>query len=968
VEIGGTVIEVKKDLRPGRAREDAARQLHDYVERRQRVSGRRYVGVITDGAEWRCYHLMLGALVEVADITIGQGSADPDRLVLWLEGVLATARDIEPTPTEIATRLGAGSSAHKLDRASIAGLYAAHRHLPTVATKRRLWARLLTTALGTHFDDDDELFVEHTLLVCTAEIIAHAVLGIDPTVVAARSLLSGARFEEAGIAGVVEEDFFNWLVEVPEGEAFVKALAYRISRFDWTAVEHDVLKVLYESVIGADTRKKLGEYYTPDWLAEKVVEATVDRPSEQRVLDPSCGSGTFLFHAVRRYLAAAAPGTPTGVLVDGVTDHVFGMDLHPVAVTLARVTYLLAIGRERLTSPDRGVIRIPVFLGDSLQWRQKNPSLFTASSFIVEADDKRELDIAKFEFPTSVLDDIRAFDDLLSEFAERARAQKPGATSAVMPKSVLKRIPLGPGSESMLNATFQTMCRLHREGRDHIWSYYIRNLARPEWLARPINNADVLVGNPPWLAYRYMPSALVKGDPDMQADFKSMSEERGLWQGDTVATHQDLAGLFVARSIELYLRRGGRFGFVMQSAVLDRQQYRGFRTGSYLRAGAEVRVAFKPAWDLRKLRPHFFPITACVVFGNRCDATDPTVALPKSGEVWAGKLPRRDAMWIEVAKRITRSASARTVDGTSRSPYHARFSQGASLVPRMLVMVERREAGPLGHPAGSVPVRSLRSNNEKKPWKGLPALEGNVENEFIYRVHLGETVLPHRILTPLEAVIPRESRALIDVASGRLDAYRGLARWFGDAEDTWEANRSSERLKLIEQFDFRKKLLNQFPIQPERVVYSKSGMHLSAARLTDHRAIVDHVLYWGTAASAAEAHYLCAILNAPVTTQRVRPLMSFGKDERHIDKYVWQLPIPLYDARIEVHARLAALGAEAEKFAALVPIDETKHFAASRRMIRDALAASATGQEIEALVSELLGALPMQPSPPAQPA
>ncbi|HKR52598.1 MAG TPA: N-6 DNA methylase, partial [Pseudonocardiaceae bacterium] len=92
----------------------------------------------------------------------------------------------------------------------------------------------------------------------------------------------------------------------PHGGDFVRTLARRLSRFDWTNVEHDVLKVLYESVIGSETRKQLGEYYTPDWLAEQVVSTAVTDPLNQRVLDPACGSGTFLFHAVRRYLNAAA--------------------------------------------------------------------------------------------------------------------------------------------------------------------------------------------------------------------------------------------------------------------------------------------------------------------------------------------------------------------------------------------------------------------------------------------------------------------------------------------------------------------------------------------------------------------------------------------------------------------------------------------------------------------------------------
>lgn len=73
-------------------------------------------------------------------------------------------------------------------------------------------------------------------------------------------------------------------------------------------------------------------------------------PLTTRVLDPACGSGTFLFHAVRAYIhAGEQQGQALPDLLEGVTRHVLGMDLHPVAVTLARVTYLLAIGRERLT-------------------------------------------------------------------------------------------------------------------------------------------------------------------------------------------------------------------------------------------------------------------------------------------------------------------------------------------------------------------------------------------------------------------------------------------------------------------------------------------------------------------------------------------------------------------------------------------------------------------------------------------
>src|SRR5947209_8499845 len=396
IEVGSCLIEVKRDLSAGSVLPDAIEQLADYLAARQNETGCRYVGILTDGADWRCLCLpgLAGASPprEVSAYKLSPARPDPETFLIWLEGVLATARDIPATSREIRRRLGAGSSSYELDRDTLLQLFRRHRDHPAVRMKRRLWARLLTTALGTQFEDSDELFVEHTYLVNTAEVIAHALVGFDLASIAPASLLSGGKFEESGIAGVVEADFFDWVVHVPGGEPFVRSLARRVGRFHWQNVGGDVLKVLYESVITAPTRKRLGEYYTPDWLAERMVATVIDRPLETRVLDPSCGSGTFVFHAVRRYLAAAeAAGLSLESALAGLTQHVLGMDLHPVAVTLARVTYLLAIGRDRLTNPDRGRIQVPVYLGDAVQWKREAEDLFSGGHLVVETDDQREL-------------------------------------------------------------------------------------------------------------------------------------------------------------------------------------------------------------------------------------------------------------------------------------------------------------------------------------------------------------------------------------------------------------------------------------------------------------------------------------------------------------------------------------------------------------------------------------------------
>lgn len=950
IEVGSCLIEVKRDLASGTVLPDAIAQLGGYLAARQRETGCRYVGLLTDGADWRCVCLPAetGAVPhEVSAFKLAHGRPDAEGFFIWLEGVLATARDIPATPREIQRRLGAGSSAHALDRDTLLELYRQHRDHPAVVMKRQLWARLLTTALGTQFDDSDELFVEHTYLVNTAEIIAHALVGFDLAAIAPASLLSGSKFDESGIAGVVEADFFDWVVHVPGGEAFVRSLARRVGRFQWQEVGGDVLKILYESVITAATRKRLGEYYTPDWLAEKVVASTIEKPLETRVLDPSCGSGTFLFHAARYYLdAAEQAGQRLDQALTGLTRHVLGMDLHPVAVTLARVTYLLAIGRNRLTSPERGPIQVPVYLGDAVQWRRESDDLFSSGDLVIETDDRKQLFETELRFPEELLDDPTRFNQLVESMTKLASSRKPGSTPPKL-SGVYQRYAVSPNAQKVLDNTFQTLCDLHDEGRDHIWSYYVRNLARPWWLAREPNRVDALVGNPPWLAYRYMTEA-------MQKSFRAYSDERGLWQGAKVATHQDLSGLFLVRAVERYLKVGGRFAFVMPNAAVDRGQFSGLRTGTYKRADAKnpVSIAFTPAWDLRRIRPHFFPRGAAVLFGARTEAPAP---LPTEIVQWSGRVPEPNATWNRVQTCLTQTAGqARPSNDDPTSPWSDRFRNGATIFPRMLFFVTRQAAGPLGISAGKVPVRSLQRSNDKKPWKELPPLEGVIESEFIRPVLLGESVLPFRIAESFEAVIPRDREGLMDGQSDRLDAYEGLASWWRRAEALWEQHRSSGRLSLTEQLDYQRKLEQQFPLQQQRVVYNASGMHLLASRLLDNRAVIEHALYWATASTDAEAHYLCAILNAAVFTELVRPFMSYGKDERHFDKHIWQVSVPLYDPGDDLHRRLSARGAELEAAIAGLELNLTRHFSAVRRDVREFIAASDAGQDIEALVEELL--------------
>src|SRR5205823_2249028 len=80
-------------------------------------------------------------------------------------------------------------------------------------------------------------------------------------------------------------------------------------------------------------------------------------------LDPSCGSGSFLRAGVSHFLTHNPDGTDNERL-RLILRNVQGIDIHPVAVTISRATYVLALGK--LVSSARKPIQIPVYLADSL--------------------------------------------------------------------------------------------------------------------------------------------------------------------------------------------------------------------------------------------------------------------------------------------------------------------------------------------------------------------------------------------------------------------------------------------------------------------------------------------------------------------------------------------------------------------------------------------------------------------------
>ena len=933
--LGQTVFEFKRDLR--RERGDAEEELSRYLADRERQTSLRFIGIATDGAEFAPYELRRGRLVRLPGLSLTKERRS--ELLAWLDTAVSIRADLDPTPEAIRRELGRDSLAYERARAAMDGLWTELSEQADVRLRRQLWSELLARVYGTSVDQDD-LFFQHTFLTIVAKTMAARVLGVVPG--QAADLLAGSAFSAAGIHGAVESDFFNWVLDAPGGSELVERIAQQASRFRLADVETDVLRGLYESLVDPTQRHDLGEYYTPDWLAERVCARAVTDPLEQRVLDPACGSGTFLFHAVRRFLAASRDaGLSDRDAVARCSTMVLGIDVHPVAVIIARVTYLLALGEERLREHDQ--LSIPVYLGDSLQW---NTHAFLAEREVLI--DVPDSPTALF-FPFAVTRDPALFDEVVDTML-RLSAEDAGRSAFA---AWLSRRGIGGEAErEVLGQTYATLHELRTAGKDHIWGYVARNQGRPIWLSSDEQRADVLIGNPPWLSYRYMA-------PPMQDTFRAESQRLGVWVGGAGrVSHQDPSGYFFARCVELYLRQGGTIAFVMPFAALSRHHFERFRSGRFAaprtRPGLEHVVAsvrFVEAWGFDERVQPLFPVPSCVLVGiaGEIGAVPPPT-------MFVGDLPRRDATAAEAAVALRLDAAPAPEEGpVGSSPYKRRFRAGAIVFPRMMFVVARVAAGRLGADPSAPLVTSRRSRLEKPPWRDLPSIEGRVEAEFLRPLYLGESVAPFRVLDAPTAVISWDDDAgvLLDRNAAQARGSVFLAAWLRKVEDLW-AEHGKRKEQLVPRLDYFGQLSAQLPGVPIRVVYGASGTLPAAAVLRDPRAIVEHKLYWA-AADEDEARYLEAILNSETARAAVALRQSRGQwGARDFDKVMLDLPIPTFDRSDPLHCELVQLAERAERIAADTPIPSGLGFVRVRALVREAIARDGLFALVDAAVAALL--------------
>ncbi len=605
---GNLIIEFKVDL--DRELDDAKDELKKYFQSLKEKHPRAtYVGIATDGIVFRVFKPVFdknGEVSKISEIDSLDLEKEPnaEKIYLWFDSYLYLSEKIAPTTEDLRRRFGVDSPTFAYVRDELKSMLEAASKDPTVKTKLENWDKYLEIVYGDKLTSED-LFIKHTYLATLAKVMVYLRLyeGKIPSKSQAVSLLDGRVFADYGITNFIEEDFFAWVLNsdvLQRTSDLVVGLLRQVIVYDLDQINEDVFKELYQELVDPEVRHDLGEYYTPDWLAEYAIKKLIQDTPSASILDPACGSGTFLFTAIRLTIhELEKEGWKQEKILTHILNNVMGVDIHPLAVIISRTNYLLAL--RRLLASRSGSVSIPVYLSDSI----KLPEFVSEVRYGLPVYRIGAVGKTFFAIPKSLADKPSVIDEVIGRMYEYAKEYERGEkTRDPLLRAFYNYLKgvgqIGTNEAKILETDLGVLLDLIDKKANSIWTFILRNIYRP--VALSLRKFDVVVGNPPWLALHFMKN------PQYQEFLKEQSIVYGLVdKGSThLFTHMEMATLFLVKSIDLYVKNGGFLAFVMPKSILVSSQHAKFRRFE------KVNATLRRVVDLENVRP-VFNVPSCVV-------------------------------------------------------------------------------------------------------------------------------------------------------------------------------------------------------------------------------------------------------------------------------------------------------------------------------------------------------------------
>ena len=920
----GIVVEIKTNL--DTEREDAKRQLVKYFQSlREKAKGHRYIGLMSDLVQFEIYVPVTedDTVTDVLKIEgIDSRNVSPETLLMFLDSAFLSGQITTPSADELRIKFGTGSPTFSLATEDLMGLWNSIRQSRTNKVKFSIWKRVMGIVYGK--EPEESTFVDQTYLSLVVRILIFIRISGKTlhTENEASSVLSGEYFRDRGLVNLIEEDFFSWILDENVRTKACKTaigLANALSKYDLSRADEDLFKELYQEIVEMRQRHGTGEYYTPRWLCEFTLRKTLESYAEEseefpRILDPACGSGTFLTESIME-LKNRSNKTPPKQLLHEILSKICGLDVNPIAVTIARANYAIALG-DLLLLGER--ITIPIFVADSIKLPKLVPTVYEGMKVYDLVAEGRHLPV-----PSTVFQDQPRRSRILELLKHVAVEYHSGLSKSGARTAFRKQIEdeLSQGEVEVLSGTLDELMTLMDEGRNSIWIFVLSNLYAPIMLLK--TPFDVLVGNPPWIVMRSFKNS------EYQEFLKSQIVEYELldMSKTQMYTHMEMATLFFCKAADLYLRSHGRIGFIMPISVitgaLHHQRFNEFKNP---RMGLQAIHSFKGV-------PGIFSLPPCIIVASKGEQHRSPIRKTE----WKGRitsLPRNaDLKAVRVLLSESESDFSPVRFPTDRSFYYDRFKAGASLFPRNLTFVELPIQITLGIDSER-PLLETSSDVDrvaKKEWKGL-RISGRVEKEFVFGTLLGKDIIPFGCLPLRPVVLPiqhaGDSFNVLDVNVLKSKGYPLVAAWLAKGQCKWEEIRTEKSVenypRLIDRLDHQRLLTNQNPKKRFVVIYNSRGADavsvvIDRKSLSPWRSggteiapmdfISDYTTYRFETNRKEEAHYVCTILNAPSISKAVKPFQPDGAyGKRDIGPRPFMLRIPEYDENNGNHKQLVDIG------------------------------------------------------------
>jgi hypothetical protein len=788
-------------------------------------------------------------------------------------------------------------------------------------------------------DFQELLFCVHTYFVFLMKLIAAELLTISETsfkssfsddlvhsdketlIDKLNHVEDGGVYARRGITNFLEGDFFRWYLDTfsPRLEEAIREVARAFSDFEPatttlnTKSNRDLLKKLYQYLVPQEVRHKLGEYYTPDWLAELILnEVGYDGNTLKRLLDPACGSGTFLVLAIQKAKEYGHTHKENPLeTAKKIVANIWGFDLNPLAVIAARTNYLFALGDlvNELQS-----LEIPIYLADSVLWPDKAGQMqinFAGGEHI-----KVQTSVGQFHVPYIWVKDEGFLMRKAAPLVEKMAKQNYSVSEAL--ERFKKEGLVFPPHEHVVQNFYNEILGFEKQDKNGIWARFLKNIFAP-MIAREF---DFVVGNPPWIRWDYLSQEYRKATLQLWRDYGLFSLKG--FETRLGGGKKDFSMLFTYAASDYYLKEDGKLGFLITQEVFkSKGAGEGFRRFKLGEKGKPLRVL--KVHELVTVQPFEGAAnkTGGIVLKKGKQTTYPVPYIIWQRKKGVGKIPM-DKSLGEVQPLLQKKR-------LTAQPIGSKFGawQTVTREHESLSVIEGENAyiahsGAYISPYGVFWIKTeqvlsdgnlIISNLVEKGKTKIQHVKETIEPDLIYPALRGSDIKrwqPHPVILVLLTQDPkkREPYPEEQMKNQWPRSYSYLTRF-----KEILVSRASKPLKqLAERTTFYAVFgVANYTTARYKVVWKRMTNDLIAVVISQYKTPFGYktiIPLETTALIAAdnedEAHYLCAVINSTPVREFVKSFSSAGRGFG-TPSVMNHVGIPKFDPKNKLHQKLAEL-------------------------------------------------------------